>query len=279
LEVSPTHGYVGLQSRHDFLLCHLAVEKVLGTNMMSKLVKLIADCVQPVPNPSVYIGGGIDSAVILHHLREKSEEKIYTYTFGFKGQPNEFDLARQKADFFETKHKAVVIEKLLPKYPTILRELPFPRFTLWVYWVAEQAHKDGRQTCYVGEGADEHFGGYWYKPRKSYVENWVGLFQWGVIFNLKIEAPFLKLDWRETYNYYDYEQHKYYLRKAYKKILPDFILEQKKRPATIDFQLFWQNELCEYFPNVNPHSNQEIRELWQALATKMWIEEKQVQVI
>lgn len=244
-----------------------------------KLVQLIRDCVQPFSQPAIYIGGGIDSTIILHHLSEKTSEKIHSYTFGFPKEQNEFEDAEKIADYYDTKHKEILIPNLLDTYPQILKHFHRPRFNLWIYWLAKKASEDKRQTCYTGEGADEHFGGYWYKPKSGYIEGWMGLFQWSLptyqtihnMLGLCLEVPYLNLDWRETYPYFDYEQHKIYLRQAYKGILPKFVLNKKKRPANRNYHLFWKQELHNFFPHDNPHSNAEIRELWNIWVTKEWL--------
>lgn len=279
VSATETHGIRNTSSLREDLSQRPCSNLRAKTEVQDKLVALIRDCVHPHPKPAIYIGGGIDSAIILHHLQEKANEEIYTYTFGFEGEPNEFQAARRVAEHYGTRHQEVVIGELLPTYPEILKHLSKPRFSIWVYWVAEKAHEDGREICYVGEGGDEHFGGYWYKPRQSYLESWVGLFQWGIptykavhdIFGLRFEAPFLKLDWRETYPYYDYEQHKFFLRKAYKGILPDFVLDRKKNPARRNYRLFWEKELKQHFATLNPTSDEEIRELWQIWVTQEWL--------
>jgi len=242
--------------------------------------------VEALPKPAVYIGGGIDSCIILHHLHEKTKEEIYSYTFGFEGEDNEFKVAREVADHYGTKHQEIIFKNLLAEYPEILKHFKRPRFNIWIYWLAKKAFEDKRQTVYVGEGGDEHFGGYWYKKHMSYLETWTGLYHWILptyrkvhsIFNLRLEVPFTNLDWRETYPYYDHEQHKRYLRIAYREILPDFVVERKKRPARHDYRIFWEHELKHYFPLVNPHSDEEIRELLNILVTQMWVESRGIHV-
>jgi asparagine synthetase B (glutamine-hydrolysing) len=245
---------------------------------MNKLVSLIGDCVIAKEAPCILIGGGLDSAIILHHLKTKSGEDIYSYTVGYEGQENEFEQASKVAEHYGTIHRNILIRNLLDDYPEILKSLPFPRFSLWVFWAIKQAHLDGKKTCYLGEGGDEHFGGYWYKPKKGYIENWVDLLTWGLptykelfnIVNMNFEAPFMKLDWRETFAFYDYEQHKYFLRKAYRDILPAFVLNRKKNPASINYNLFWKKELSWKFPVVKHPSVEEIRTLWQIWVTNEW---------
>ena len=65
---------------------------------------------------------------------------------------------------------------MLKTYPEILAFMPRPQFNLWPYWAARQQSQDGILNCYIGEGGDEHFGGYWYKKQCSYPEQWAHLF-------------------------------------------------------------------------------------------------------
>lgn len=253
---------------------------------MNRLVCLVRDCVEALPRPAVYIGGGIDSCVVLHHLHEKTKEEIYSYTFGFEGEDNEFKEAKQIADHYGTKHKELVFNNLFSQYPKILKHFNRPRWNIWVYWLAKKAHEDGRLSCYTGEGGDENFGGYWYKPKVNYIQNWMGLLHWGLpayetvhkIFNLRLVSPLMNLDWHETYPYYDYEQHKRYLRQAYTGILPDYVVNRKKRPARHNYRRLWEKEIKQYFPSADPQSDEEIRELLNILVTQMWVESRGIHV-
>ena len=249
------------------------------------LVKLIGDAVQVYPKPCVNISGGIDSTIILHHLNEKCKEPIYTYTVGFTQQETEFAEAQKVADHYGTKHKNVLIDNMLREYPYILKHFKRPRFNLWPYWLAWHAHSDQWKTCYIGEGGDEHFGGYWYKPHHTYVENWVNFFTYVYptyhtiyegIFKIRLAAPLHpdNLDWQATHSYYDPEQNKQFLREAYKGILPDFVVNRKKLNGRKDYWQMWNQELKNSFFNVTPKTEEEIRELWNLRVTQMWLQNR-----
>jgi asparagine synthetase B (glutamine-hydrolysing) len=109
----------------------------------NSLVETIRSVVKPSAKPCVNISGGIDSAIVLHHLSEKSKEPITTYTVGFDGQDTEFEDALQLAKHYGTNHKEIHITKLLDTYPEILAFFPRPQFNLWPYWAAKQAKEDG----------------------------------------------------------------------------------------------------------------------------------------
>lgn len=256
---------------------------------MPNLVQAIRDAVKVYPKPCVNISGGIDSTIVLHHLSEKCKEPIYTYTVGFSGQETEFIHAGKVADYYGTVHHEILIENMLERYPEILKHFSQPRFNLWVYWAAEQASKDNRQTCYIGEGGDEHFGGYWYKPHKTYVEHWSGLFTYVYptyqtiynIFNIHLVVPLHpnNLSWQLTYPFFDPFHEKKLLREAYKRILPDFVLERRKLNGRKDYWVMWKNELQPYFPNATPKTEDDIRELWNAWVYREWLKVRQLEPV
>ena len=248
---------------------------------MNKLVEAISKCVKPHAKPCMNISGGIDSTIVLHHLSEKSQENIYTYTVGFKGQPTEFTPARKVADYYGTRHKEIFIENMLDTYPQILKFFPYPRFNLWPYWTARQAKEDGRLNAYIGEGGDEHFGGYWYKPHASYIEHWAGFLTYVLPtyrtiydhFGMNLNVPMhpSSLDFKVTLPFYDEQQEKSLLRRAYKGLLPDFVLKRRKLNGRKDYWVMWQQELKPYFPTEQPKSEDDIRYLWNIFVTKEWL--------
>lgn len=248
--------------------------------MVHPLVKAISNSVKVYPSPCVNISGGIDSTIILHHLREKYMGEIHTYTAGFTHQDTEFQNARKVAEHYCTVHHEVLIADMLPTFREIIREFDSPRFNLWPVWLANKAAEDVNHSCYIGEGGDEHFGGYWYKLRKTYLENWSGFFTyvyptyktiydfWGI----RLVCPFhpSNLDWQVTYPYYDKTQEKTKLREAYKDILPDYVVNRKKQNGRFDYFVMWNREIKQYFPDANPTTEEEIRQLLNVWVTREW---------
>jgi len=245
------------------------------------LVETIRACVHPSPKPCVNISGGIDSAIVLHHLTEKSKAKIHTYTVAFTGQDNELEHGKQLADHYGTTHHEVIIDNLLDRYPEILSFMDKPRFNLWPFYVAEQQAKDGMQNCYIGEGGDEHFGGYWYLPQKSYPEIWAHLFQYVDPtyqqvydhFKISLHKPLhpCNLRFNVTYPYFDHDQEKRFVREAYKGILPDFVIDNRKLNGRKDYWVIWQSELKQRFPNQKPRSEKDIQDILNVWVTKQWL--------
>lgn len=249
--------------------------------MRHPLIGMIDRVVEPTPKPAIYIGGGIDSAVVLYHLSRKSPESIHSYSFvmpelGY----DESEDAERVATHFGTKHNLVVIRNLLEHTRSILSKLRVPRFSVWVYWTAEKVKADGRENLYIGEGGDEHFGGYWYKPNSTYLQNWAGLFVYGLetykmihdLFSLKLHFPYMSLDIADTRQFYDENHEKRFLREAYSGILPDFILKKRKQPAGPNEQLLWKTELAEQFPEVHETlPDEQIRWYWNVWVMKEWL--------
>ena len=229
--------------------------------------------------PCVNISGGIDSTIILHHLNEQTEYPILTYTLGFDGR-SEFADARRVSDHYGTVHKEITIDNMLPRFREILRDFKQPRFNLWPYWLAEAAYNDGRQHCYIGEGGDEHFGGYWYKPRCGYLEDWAGFFTYVYPtyhtvyrhFGVQLHCPMhpKNLSYHLTIPYYDFNQEKTLLRKTYGNILPKFVLNKRKQNGRFDYWVMWRREIQPYFPEAHPETEDDIREILNAWVTRTW---------
>lgn len=253
---------------------------------MNTLVQTLSDCIKPSKKVAVNISGGIDSTIVLHHLCEKTEDEINTYTVGFTGQETEFAYAQQVADHYGTVHHEIVIDNMLDRYPEILAFMDAPRFNLWPFWIAEQQSEDGMLNCYIGEGGDEHFGGYWYKPKTSYVQAWTHLFQYVDPtyqqiydhFNITLHKPLHpeNLSWGDTLAYYDPLQQKRYLKRAYRGFIPDFVLDRKKLNGRKDYWVIWNKELSKIFVNCTPITEHEIIRMWNIWTTNMWLKNKLV---
>jgi len=243
------------------------------------IVKIIDEVITPFPKPAIYLSGGIDSTILLHHLSMKTDEPIHSYTFAFFKDENEFEEAETVAEYYGTIHHEVVIDNFTGRFPEILRHLSRPRFNVQTYWLAEQAQRDGRRTCYIGEGLDEHFGGYWYKPHLNYLESWVDHFQYirpahkeiHDIFGLNCEIPFTYLDFRKTLPYWDPSREKLHLKKAYSGILPDFVVQRRKNPGRPHYRKLWDRELSKIYSEMEPKSDEEIRRLLNKYATAIWL--------
>jgi len=228
------------------------------------LVKLIRDCVQPYEKPAVYISGGLDSSIILHHLREKlPETKIYTYTIVFGTSTDETEKAQRVADHYKTTYLTIHINfrDFLDALPEIQKLFARPRFNIWPWFLAQAAKYDNRKTIYIGEGSDELFGGY---HDRNYLEGWAGQLIYvrptyetiHKYYNLDLETPFMDLPWTMLLDLHE-PPNKQALRKAYKNILPDFVINTPSQPPAF----------CEYDEFLEGGK----KEL-QKLTTKIWLE-------
>ena len=57
-----------------------------------EIVELINKAVIPYPKPAVFISGGLDSTIVLHHLSQKNtEEQIHTFTAYWEHKDDELD--------------------------------------------------------------------------------------------------------------------------------------------------------------------------------------------
>lgn len=249
--------------------------------MYEEIVQMLNDAVIPRPKPAVILSGGLDSAIVLYHLLEKTKEKVHTYTVCFDEKVNCFTEAKEVADYYGTKHHEVLITdvpELLKIYGEIIPHLERPNFDLWVYPLARQIKEDGRKTVYAGDGLDEHFGGYWYR-NSDYLEDWAECLTYQmpprrVIYKrlrLDYEAPILYLDFGKTLKYYDEKQQKTFLRKAYQDILPNFILKRKKKRGGIDYWELWNEGLKFMFPSSEPKTVNDIRTLFHIWVSEKWV--------
>lgn len=242
------------------------------------VVKMIEDSIVPASNPGVYISGGLDSTIILHHLREKYDGEIFTYTARFDVDGDEVIWAKMVADHYGTNHKEVHCSGWLNILPEIQKGLTHPRYNVWCYFLAKRAKNDGVENIYIGEGADEHFGGY---DRKPYLQAWGDHFTYirqmfdeiHGKFDLNVHYPFDKLNWKDTIKYYT-PPNKYYLREVYSEILPNFIVEGRRKiaPAFTNYWQMWFKYLRPRYSNYKPDSIEDIRKLLRYIAVKTWME-------
>ena len=217
------------------------------------IIDAINDSITPYPRPAVFISGGLDSTILLHHLAEKVDGPLHTFTHYWGTEEDETDQAREVSELYGTIHHEVKIENILESYRKIIRMIGKPHIYAF-YWqfLYAKVQDVGCKTVYVGEGLDEHFGGYWYKPELTPQEYWSGVSEYAipthqfmaVIYHLHLQIPFVKLPLEITLPFYDWKhRNKTALRKLYTGILPDCVINYKKHPGRTPWLKIWDTEI------------------------------------
>ena len=228
----------------------------------------------PSDNVAVYLSGGIDSAITLYHVVQKCRN-VRTYTASFGVAADECTKAREVAEWFGTTHTEVPITDFLETLPEILKHFDRPRYNVWPWWLAQQAHTDGITTAYIGEGSDEIFG----YPDRGYLEGWAGQLvyvrpTWDIcnqVHNIDLKAPFTELHhymieppckMNTVLEFYKPPM-KEWLRKAYHRRIPEWILVTPTRPPA----------MCSYVEfGKKLGLTGDIKQQLQLIATRIWLE-------
>jgi asparagine synthase (glutamine-hydrolysing) len=137
--------------------------------LIEKTKKILYDSIEKeIPNKKfgVFISGGLDSTILLHILSEKSNKTIRTFTMGFGEETDELKDARIVANFYGTKHREIVIQELLDKFPKQIQIMGFPKRNLWGYYLAKFASRYVK-FVFDGLGGDELFGGYTFRYKNA----------------------------------------------------------------------------------------------------------------
>jgi len=243
---------------------------------MNEIVRMISGKVVLGPKPGVYISGGIDSTIIVHHLREKYDGEIRSYTARFETDSDECRTARMVSEHYDTLHTEVKIDSFIAQFPEILAGFEHPRYNIWPYFLAKAAKKDGVKTVYNGEGGDQHFGG---MAEKDYLMMWANFLvytlpTWRIIHRdvgLDLRMPLVELDWNWSIQYFKQPQ-KLFLKTAYEGLIPELVRERNKAaPAFTNYWQMWEKELRQLLPDFEPKCVADIRKVLQLLATKAWI--------
>ena len=241
---------------------------------MNNIREIISRQVVVRDNPAVYISGGIDSTIVLHHLRAKTTVPVYTYTAQF-GEDDDTAQARRVAEYYGTIHKEVEIDGFIEKLPEILVSFDRPRYNVWLWFLAKAAQEDGRKTVYAGEGCDEHFGGY---DHMNYLLGWANHIAYicptyeyiHAAMGIRVEMPIKDVDWKESQKYF--ARNKQRLREAYRGIIPGFVVDAPKTPPNFTiWRKLWDRELSRYLPCYKPKNDADIRLALQYLVAGSWV--------
>ncbi len=126
----------------DSVKCHLASDVPLG----------------------LFLSGGIDSAVILHLMRQASAARVKTFTVTFpQAEFNERHHARRLAERYDTDHHELELSEatLLAELPLALAAMDQPTSDgINTFVLARSVRESGVKVALSGLGGDELFAGY-----------------------------------------------------------------------------------------------------------------------
>ena len=117
----------------------------------------------------VLLSGGVDSSLNVALMSELMDRPVTTFTVGYEGQEdyNEFQYARRVASRYQTDHHETLIngreaQEFLPLLVRLQDEPIADNVCIPLYFLAKLVKEHKTTVVQVGEGADEHFLGYWW---------------------------------------------------------------------------------------------------------------------
>jgi asparagine synthase (glutamine-hydrolysing) len=117
----------------------------------------------------VLLSGGVDSSLNVALMSELMDRPVTTFTIGYEGKEdyNEFQYARRIAARYKTDHHETLItqkeaQEFLPLLVRLQDEPIADNVCIPLYFLARLVKESGTTVVQVGEGADEHFLGYWW---------------------------------------------------------------------------------------------------------------------
>ena len=117
----------------------------------------------------VLLSGGVDSSLNVALMSELMDRPVTTFTVGYEGKEdyNEFQYARRVSQRYKTDHHETLIngreaQDFLPLLVRLQDEPIADNVCIPLYFLARLVRERGTTVVQVGEGADEHFLGYWW---------------------------------------------------------------------------------------------------------------------
>lgn len=117
----------------------------------------------------VMLSGGVDSSLNVALMSELMDRPVSTFTIGYQQYDdfNEFETARRIAKRYGTDHheRQITTREALEFLPTLVRLQDEPiadNVCIPLYFLSQLVKESGTTVVQVGEGADEHFLGYWW---------------------------------------------------------------------------------------------------------------------
>ena len=117
----------------------------------------------------VLLSGGVDSSLNVALMSELMDRPVTTFTVGYEGKEdyNEFQYARRVAARYKTDHHETLIngreaQEFLPLLVQLQDEPIADNVCIPLYFLSKLVRDNKTTVVQVGEGADEHFLGYWW---------------------------------------------------------------------------------------------------------------------
>lgn len=117
----------------------------------------------------VLLSGGVDSSLNVALMSELMDRPVTTFTIGYDTHEefNEFHHARRIAERYGTDHHETRIDsrealEFLPLLVELQDEPIADNVCIPLYFLSRLVRQSGTTVVQVGEGADEHFLGYWW---------------------------------------------------------------------------------------------------------------------
>ena len=117
----------------------------------------------------VLLSGGVDSSLNVALMSELMDRPVTTFTVGYEGKEdyNEFQYARRVAARYKTDHHETLIngreaQEFLPLLVQLQDEPIADNVCIPLYFLSKLVRDRNTTVVQVGEGADEHFLGYWW---------------------------------------------------------------------------------------------------------------------
>ena len=132
-----------------------------------------------------FLSGGVDSSAMVSMMSEKVATPLHTYSIGFEGQSDydERTYAASIASRFSTIHHEYIVkrEEISSMLPQIIDSFDEPladATCIPIWFLAQEARRNGTPVIITGDGSDELFAGYrnwqkyiklnsWYDSYKS----------------------------------------------------------------------------------------------------------------
>ena len=232
--------------------------------------------IDPMGPVGVFLSGGLDSAIILLHLKDHFPlEQIHAFHLLF-GVPGDTGIEAQRVadEIGVGYYHEIILTSYLNLLPEILKNFSEPRWNVWPWWLMRAAAQKKIKHVFIGEGADEVFGGY---ADRDYLEGWAGqliyvkeaFLRTAEYWKRTVHVPFYALKHQTIFHYG--APSKTLLRKAYRESLPE---TRSGPPAMTKYIEFWRAHLRERYPN-RPGDHSGVKEYLQVAACEAWLKTRQ----